>query len=103
MKHKHLLFRRQYLLTTRKCEAFSDWQCDSLGWFYLYVHPDVELSVAARDDNNSKMALIRYMIDPHHPERSNIQILNDILRSSESIDDISDHLMKERHILDRSP
>ncbi len=92
MRYDHLLFRRQFLLTTSKCKDLISWQCESLGQLYLYAHPDLEFSVAARDDTQSKIALFGYMIDPNRPALSNFQILNDILHSIESIDNIPVYL-----------
>ncbi len=88
----NLLFRRQFLITPHICTSFDHWQHKSIGHFHIYAHPDVELNVIETENKTSKMVLIGYMIDPNHPERSNVDILNDMIHSIDSIDSISRNL-----------
>lgn len=92
MKYHNLLFRRQFLLTPNRCNSLSHWQHQSLGQLHLYAHPDIELSVFGTAHGTVNMALIGYMIHPDSPKRSNIQILNDIATSTNTIEGISEYL-----------
>lgn len=92
MTYENLLFRRQFLLTPNKCASLNHWQHKSFGIYQLYAHPDIELNVIEAGNKNIKMALLGFMISPNHPEWSNIQILNEIINTIDSIEDVSKYI-----------
>lgn len=92
MTYENLLFRRQFLLTPNKCASLNLWQHKSFGIYQLYAHPDIELNVIEAGNKNIKVALLGFMINPNHPEWSNIPILNDIINTIDSIEDVSKYL-----------
>jgi hypothetical protein len=92
MTDSNLLFRRQFLLTPDTCASLSHWQHQRVGQFHLYAHPDVQLTTATSTAANATVALVGYIIDPNHPERSNGDVLNDIATIAGSVDGVSDYL-----------
>jgi hypothetical protein len=81
----NLKFRRQFLLSPKKCEQLKDWNLETYGIYNLYIHPDCEHTVS--DSPSMHLALIGYIIDPRNPDKSNLDILNDIA-ASDTIDSI---------------
>lgn len=92
MPFNHLLFRRQFLLTQENCEHLAHWQCICFSTFYLYAHPDIELTTIKNENSNLNIVLLGYMIDPSNPTLSNTDILNKIPKLLQSIDRITDYL-----------
>ena len=88
----NLKFRRQYLLTHVICKSLQHWEYKPFGFFIIYTHPDIDLNIVETNKNDLKLALIGYMLDPNHPDKSNIEILNDMSSSVNSLDDISEYL-----------
>lgn len=78
MIDSNLLFRRQFVLTDRPCPDLAHWTQRAFDTRRLYVHPDVELT-AATSHRNASAVLIGYALDPAHPERSNRDVLDDLL------------------------
>lgn len=83
---KNLKFRRQFLFTRQKSDKFLDWKKEEIGDYFLYAHPDNELNRVCKRDID--ITLIGFFINPHFPDRSNKEILED-LSSNKSIDAIS--------------
>jgi hypothetical protein len=81
----NLKFRRQFLLSPKKCEQLKDWKFETYGIYNLYIHPDCGHTML--DSHSMHLALIGYIIDPIHPGKSNSDILNDIA-ASDTIDSI---------------
>jgi hypothetical protein len=79
MANENLIFRRQFLLCPQKCEKLKDWQSIAFGIYNLYVHPDCGLTVSHSPFMH--LALIGFIIDPLHPDKSNQDILNDTAES----------------------
>jgi hypothetical protein len=89
VKINNLKYRRQFLLSPKKCDQLNDWNHKEFGIYNLYAHPDVELTISG--NTNMDIALIGYIIDPHHPVYTNSDIVNDILKSV-NIDDVAKKL-----------
>lgn len=85
----NLKFRRQFLLSPKKCEQLTDWRCESYGVYNLYIHNDCGCTLS--NSPSLHLALIGYIIDPMHPEKSDQDILDDIANCP-NINDISDKL-----------
>lgn len=81
----NLSFRRQFLLSPKKCEQLKDWKLETYGVYILHIHPDCGHTML--DSPSMHMALIGYIIDPVNPHKSNSDILNDIA-ASDTIDNI---------------
>ncbi len=92
MEFERLLFRRQFLLTSEKCGTLENWQYQTLGKFHIYAHPDVNLNLVVKDHEKPGVACIGYMIDPNHPDRTDVEILADIQNSVQSISEICQYL-----------
>ena len=90
MDRNDLMFRRQFLLTQEICTSFNHWQHKMFDQFQIYVHPDLELNFI--ENKSTKLALIGYMIDPMHPERHNIEILDDMIEVITSVECVSKYL-----------
>ena len=72
----NLRFRRQFLLSAKRCVELKSWKIEDLETHILYIHPDCEstrISIVSLD-----LVLIGYIIDPKFPEKSILDILNDI-------------------------
>lgn len=80
-----LKFRGQFLLSAIKNNLLHNWIEEIAGSNYIYVHPDCEFSKVIKD--NSRVYLIGFAINPHFPEKTSQQILEDI-SDFDSVDDI---------------
>lgn len=87
-----LIFRRQFLLTTKPCPQLSSWKMELMDRLFLYVHPDMDHAVVQGEDNQLLIALIGYIMDPGRPEASNVEILEDLRTSHVSPDRITEFL-----------
>lgn len=92
ISHDNLRFRRQFLLTSIICTSLKHWEHRTLNHYQLYVHRDVEVNIVQRGYKDRKAALIGYMIDPLHPDRSNAEILRDILKTTQAVESLSRYL-----------
>jgi hypothetical protein len=90
--YRNYWFRRQFLIAPCQCNSFNHWQFHRFDGFYLYVHPEVELTSIESPDRNLKVALIGYTLDPSRLEFSNFDILQDLVSSTNSIESISQYL-----------
>ncbi|MDT0632210.1 hypothetical protein [Rubrivirga litoralis] len=74
-----LLYRRQFLLGPRPVDGLPDaWQrIEVAGGRILHAHPD--LAVTQRERGGVELTLLGYAIDPHHPERDDADVLDDLL------------------------
>jgi len=67
------LFNRQFLLSNSRCDALG-WTCYNVGDYYLYVHPNLECTIA--QGNGVELVLLGYLFDYQAPESSNQDLLN---------------------------
>lgn len=81
---KNLIFRRQFILTSRKIQVDASWKRVKLSKIqrncFIYSHPDLEHTVSSNDI--TELHLMGYILDPHHPENSNQDVLDNLLRCS---------------------
>lgn len=81
---KNLLFRRQFILTSKEIQVDASWKKVKLNKIqrscYIYSHPDLEHTVSSNDF--AELHLMGYILDPHHPEYTNRNILDNLLRSN---------------------
>lgn len=78
--YEALRFRRQFLLTTTEIEALAAWNCQRAGLFYLYAHPDIEVTRAV--DGAKTALLVGSFFDAVAPEKGNAELLHDTLQSA---------------------
>ncbi len=74
--NENLHFRRQFLLSKAPVPALAKWKCLKIDNYYLYAHPDLELTLSK--DQKKSIALIGSLYDPTGPEKENAEILSDI-------------------------
>ncbi len=78
----HLLYRRQFLLTTNSIESIpAGWLLHNLNLqsntWQLYSHPDLEVTVSTMD--NRTIILLGYLLDPYNSGFNNQKILDQII------------------------
>jgi hypothetical protein len=80
---ENLIFRRQFLISSKRLEFDKNWKTTSInkysGKFFIYSHPDLEVTTTTSD--SADIFMLGYIIDPYHPDRSNKEILDDLLKS----------------------
>lgn len=87
-------YRRQFLISATDCSALNDWKKEIIGRYIIYVHPDTALTISKKDSTGDiEIALIGFILNPHYPNESNADILNDIVKNT-SIESISEKLYK---------
>ena len=83
---KNLIYRRQFLLTSRKVQFEIPWQANKLKFqpsYTIYSHPDLEYTHVSKSE--FELHLLGFVLDPHHPHYSNQDNLNS-LSNAESFD-----------------
>jgi hypothetical protein len=79
-----LLFRRQFLLARTEIPALKNWRSAAVSDLRLYTHPD--LDVCSASDAGRTVVLIGYWFDAALPKRANLEILQDTLAGSDSLE-----------------
>lgn len=80
---KRLLFRRQFLLSREPIPELGYWNHLVLkNEFHLYAHPDLNVSSANMGERN--IILIGYILDYRNAQKTNQDIVNDIIKSTDS-------------------
>jgi len=68
------LFRNQYLVVSHPAASpLPDLKAVDFGGLRIHAHPTLNVSIATR--SSASLALLGYMIDPFHPERTNRDIV----------------------------
>jgi len=80
-----LLYRRQFFITNEVIKGLEKWQCQKIHDYYLYAHPDLELT--KKEGLNSLIVLIGYIFDPINPEKNNEEILSDVIVKIQNMQD----------------
>ena len=80
--YDRLLFRKQFLLTSKKIDGLHDWKRYSVcsGKKMLHVHPDMEITIEEMGDR--KVILLGCLLDWRSPEQGNGEIVRRILAQS---------------------
>lgn len=87
-----LRFRRQFLLSDRAVSELQDWQYQEVAGLHLYAHRDLE--VTTRREGNHCLVLLGDMFDPFHPEKTNNEIVSDIMPRVNDLCDLFDALKR---------
>src|SRR4051812_23944339 len=84
-----LRFRRQFILSTNQTFSFDTWQNLRVGnEAYLSVHPDLEVTKSS--SNGKEIILLGFILDPFTPDKTNQEIVDEIVCQSCSFDEIVD-------------
>ena len=76
-------YRRQFILSERELDDYSTWNQGKINNdFFVYIHPDLNFTQARDEKNEVELSLIGYMIDPTHPDSSDLQIVENILAAA---------------------
>jgi hypothetical protein len=80
-----LKYRRQFLLCRDSIPILSHWNILSLANdLFVYSHPD--LSVLHKEHQGVSIVLLGYIFDPAFNTHSNLDILTEIMRTSDTFD-----------------
>ena len=90
-QNNNLRFRRQFLVTYEPLKTFANWQHIKYKdkSFYVYAHPDLEMSVAYNDKKDIVLILLGFALDPEYPNKSNKEITNELATSTETVEGFS--------------
>lgn len=84
---KNFLFRRQFILSSNPEHKFENWGNINLDKnTFLSVHPDLEIVQSTKGE--VQLTLLGFAVNPFEPDKSNQQILDDIIKSSISFDEV---------------
>ncbi|MBB3071652.1 hypothetical protein FHS14_004661 [Paenibacillus baekrokdamisoli] len=87
MEHQ-LLYRRQFIMGPRSV-ALSGWKTlDIDGKHYLTIHPDLQFEQTTIN-NGIQLTLLGYIIDPYHPNETNMMILNRLQDNLSSFEELT--------------
>ncbi|WP_422359479.1 hypothetical protein [Reichenbachiella sp.] len=76
-----LIYNRQYLLCDEPVSFLEGWNQKPVGdSLTLYVHPNLDLHQVGAADR--KLTLVGDLFDPHHPKKSNQEILQSLANES---------------------
>jgi len=92
MRYSNLLFRRQFLLSSKTIEKLAHWQRITFGEQNLYAHPDVTLSTATSHDKSIEIAAVGDLIDHTQPDATNTALLESLVSGESSIEKIVRYL-----------
>ena len=81
-----LHFRRQFLLSNGLIDELQSWQHRQVGDVHLFAHPDLEITIEV--GSSASVLLLGYIFDPVHPEKSNEDIVSDILSRVASLEEL---------------
>ena len=84
-----LVFRRQFLFSSKPTVKLKDWQFLTVNDRYLYVHPDCELTHL--ETGGKRFILIGYFLNPHQEGMGNLQILRSF-EACETVEQITQKL-----------
>lgn len=84
--NQRLHYRRQFLLAKAPVTGLSDWKCLQIDKYYLYTHPDLEVTVKKQPSN--LVLMIGYIFNPARPEMTNKDIVSDIISRVDNFIDL---------------
>lgn len=81
-----LRYRRQFLMATGLIDELQNWLHCRVGEVHLYAHPDLEVTSQAKA--SAMVVLVGYIFDPINPEKTNSDIISDIISSVSRFEDL---------------
>lgn len=85
--YQNLMYRRQFLLTRTPITTFAYWKSFTIDEYYLYTHPDLEVTQVA--DPKKTIVLLGSIYDSEEPEKGNTDILKDVMPSADNIESLA--------------
>ncbi|GAB4388043.1 MAG: hypothetical protein Kow0025_05030 [Thermodesulfovibrionales bacterium] len=82
--NNHLRYRRQFLLARAEIPELRHWRHMPIGDAHLFAHPDLEIT--GKDNGRASLHLLGYIFDPAHPQRTNDEVVSDVLARTGSLD-----------------
>ncbi len=80
-------YRRQYLLSPRPVDDFSNWtQTQISESCYLATHPDLPVTVVHCQKRS--IYLLGYIIDPYHPFHNDSQVMQEVIDKSNTAEEV---------------
>ena len=67
-----LQFRRQFILCKGLITQLEDWKCLRIGRYYLYAHPDLEVTV--KEESSRMVIMLGYMLSFHPADNDYISM-----------------------------
>ena len=80
-----LIFRRQFIFSPKQLPDFDTWKKTELHKYFLYVHPDCEMSFMA--SSHGFCAAVGYILSPDFPQKTTKAILSEMFKLK-TIDEI---------------
>jgi hypothetical protein len=86
-----LKFRLQFIASSKKTDDFAHWQYTEIPDenLNIYTHPELQITYTANPFENTKLIIIGFAIDPNFPDKTNEDILNDLVSRSISFKDLT--------------
>jgi len=82
-----LRYRRQFLLSSEPIDGYPGWQSGRVaGKFFLMAHPELKFTQVRNPD--IELTLLGFIIDPHHSDWGDEDILDDLMRFSSDRDSL---------------
>ena len=79
-------FRRQYLITSKEVAELDGWQKETFNG--LNVYAEQSLQVHKRNIDDREFLLLGYWINPHCPEKTDVDIMEDIVMQCDNLDKV---------------
>lgn len=84
--YDNLHFRRQFLLSRTPIAELADWQFFPIAEYYLYAHPDLEVTFAR--DARKTLILLGCLFDPERHQLKNQGIVQHLLESTKKFPEL---------------
>lgn len=92
-EEERLKFRRQFILSREKISGLESWKNITLNRnFYLYVHPDLNMSTARVGEKN--IVLLGYILDYQDWLKSDQNIIDEIIEKVNSFESLTKSIKK---------
>jgi hypothetical protein len=81
-----LVYRRQFIMAREVIEELNNWSYMPINDLHLYAHPDLEITM--KEQSSIKVILLGYIFDPACPEKSNNEIISDLIEKISGFDEL---------------
>lgn len=81
-------YKRQYVLSTKKVSLFKEYSVTQVCDTHILT-AEASLTVTQQTDENRKLTLLGFLLDPSAPEYDNDKILSNLLQQSKNFNDIT--------------
>lgn len=86
---ENLLYRRQFILGCRPISSFSTWKTVPFGSLHLTVHPDLEVTISKR--SNNEFILLGFALNHMRPQAGNQEILDELADTCHCLEDMHEY------------